>query len=173
MCNDCYSNFPFTLPLPSFRPLSILALSLPLPLADLCICPSLAACLFGVDSPACLSIVIALAPAFYIKLECVELSTQSVSLSFPPLSLLPLASYAFVYLAYLLPVHGCNFWATKSLMQNACSTHDELVETLGRQLLFEKIYRATGGEGGEGISCFKTTPTFIIHIQTHSLELGS
>lgn len=86
MCNDCYSNFPFTLPLPSLPTLSIRALYSPFPLQTLCICPSLAACLFGVDSPACLSIVIALAQHFT--------SNSSVSsclprLSAPPFPLFP------------------------------------------------------------------------------------
>lgn len=59
VCNDCYSNFPFSMPLTSPPPLRI-----PLPLADTLHVRPFAACLFGVDSPACLSIVIALAQHF-------------------------------------------------------------------------------------------------------------
>lgn len=133
MCNDCYSNFPFSMPLtslpPSHSPCRHSA------------CPSvrlLPVCLVLIPQRVCLLLL--LLPSILHQTRVCR-AVYPVCLPPPALSLLPFANYAFVYLAYLLPVHGCNFWATKSLMQNACSTHDELVETLGRQLLDEKEAR--------------------------------
>lgn len=145
VCNECATIatliFPFQCLSPPPPPFAF-----PSPLQTLCMSVRLLpVCLVLIPQRVCLLLLL-LPSILHQTRVCRAVYPVCLPLQIPPL---PSASYAFVYLAYLLPVHGCNFWATKSLMQNACSTHDELVETLGRQLLEEKKQEgAAVGEGG-------------------------